>query len=94
MAAVQGYVDADEFNTMPKTTTEVTEETNQQVVIDNTQTGLDTGQSKSLDTITDFSNVPYQFHSFSTINDVGKRWIMKYYLSLCKEIFPCGGVGS
>ena len=70
---------------MPKTTTEVTEETNQQVVIDNTQTGLNT-QSNSSDTITDFSNVPYEFHSFSTINDVGKRWIMKYYLSLCKEM--------
>ena len=85
LAAVRGYVDADEFNTMPKTTTEVTEETNQQVVIDNTQTGLNT-QSNSSDTITDFSNAPYEFHSFSTINDVGKRWIMKYYLSLCKEM--------
>ena len=36
--------------------------------------------------VTDVSNVPYQFHSFSTINDVGKRWIMKYYLSTCKEL--------
>ena len=35
MAAVQGYVDADEFNTMPKTQTQVTEETTQQVVADN-----------------------------------------------------------
>ena len=85
LCCVRGYVDADEFNTMPKTTTEVTEETNQQVVIDNTQTGLNT-QSNSSDTITDFSNAPYEFHSFSTINDVGKRWIMKYYLSLCKEM--------
>jgi len=95
IAAVQNYVDADEFNTMPKTQTSVTEETTQHVVIDNTQTGVDPGISTSVSTssntttdgtITDFSNVPYQFHSFSGINDVGKRWIMKYYLSLCKEL--------
>ena len=95
IAAVQGYVDADEFNVMPKTQTEVTEETTEQVVIDNTQTGLNDGTPKSYnsgtsysssDAITDVSNAPYQFHSFSTINDVGKRWIMKYYLALCKEL--------
>ena len=94
IAAVQGYVDADEFNVIPKTQTEVTEETNQQVLVDNTQTGLNPGPNSSIDTtintttdtITDFSNAPYEFHSFSTINDVGKRWIMKYYLSLCKEM--------
>ena len=88
IAAVQGYVDADEFNVIPKTQTQVSEETNQQVLIDNTTTGLnpEPGLSSSPDTITDFSNAPYEFHSFSTINDVGKRWIMKYYLSLCKEM--------
>ena len=93
IAAVQGYVDADEFNTMPKTQTQVTEETTQQVVADNTQTGLppeSTTPSRQLasspDSITDVSNVPYEFHSFSAINDVGKRWIMKYYLSTCKEL--------
>jgi len=93
IAAVQGYVDADEFNTMPKTQTQVTEETTQQVVADNTQTGLppeSTRPSRQLasspDSITDVSNAPYEFHSFSAINDVGKRWIMKYYLSTCKEL--------
>lgn len=93
IAAVQGYVDADEFNTMPKTQTQVTEETTQQVVADNTQTGLPsetTTPSRQLasspDSITDVSNAPYEFHSFSAINDVGKRWIMKYYLSTCKEL--------
>lgn len=93
IAAVQGYVDADEFNTMPKTQTQVTEETTQQVVADNTQTGLpseSTTPSRQLasspDSITDVSNAPYEFHSFSAINDVGKRWIMKYYLSTCKEL--------
>jgi hypothetical protein len=88
IAAVQGYVDADEFNTIPKTQTSVTEETNQQVVVNNTQSGInpDTTLNSTSDTITDFSNAPYQFHSFGTINDVGKRWIMKYYLATCKEL--------
>lgn len=99
IAAVQGYVDADEFNTMPKTQTNVTEETTQQVVINETSKGLDDGSQKeddsiypkrpydsAKDSVTDVSNAPYQFHSFATINDVGKRWIMKYYLSLCKEL--------
>jgi hypothetical protein len=102
IAAVQGYVDADEFNVMPKNQTDVTEETTEQVVVDNSTTGLNDGTAKSVlqksnisddvsftsstDSITDVSNVPYQFHSFATINDVGKRWIMKYYLALCKEL--------
>ena len=94
IAAVQGYVDADEFNTIPKTQTQVTEETTQQVVADEVQTGIPPGEERcnshnlasSPDSVTDFSNVPYEFHSFSTINDVGKRWIMKYYLSTCKEL--------
>ena len=85
---------------MPKNQTEVIEETTEQVVVDNTQTGINDGTPKSYtkseisddvsftssDSITDVSNAPYQFHSFSTINDVGKRWIMKYYLALCKEL--------
>lgn len=99
IAAVQGYVDADEFNTMPKTQTDISEETTENVVIDETQIGLDDGTNddisdvypqrppdRSTDSVTDASNVPYQFHNFATINDVGKRWIMKYYLSLCKEL--------
>jgi len=104
IAAVQGYVDADEFNTMPKTQTQVSEETTQQVVSTETTNGLNDGTPKNVNddtesdafpkrpyggsqtSVTDVSNVPYQFHSFSTINDVGKRWIMKYYLSLCKEL--------
>ena len=99
MAAVQGYVDADEFNTIPNSQTEITEETTEQVVVDETQVGLDDGTNddvsdiyphrppdRSPDSVTDASNAPYQFHSFATINDVGKRWIMKYYLSTCKEL--------
>ena len=95
LAAVQGYVDADEFNTIPKTQTQVSEETTQQIVSTESTTGINDGTSKNIssdvqnvstNSVTDVSNVPYQFHSFSTINDVGKRWIMKYYLSTCKEL--------
>jgi hypothetical protein len=108
IAAVQGYVDADEFNTIPKTQTQIEEETTQQVVSTESKSGINDGTPKSIQetnednltsdvypkrpygetstSVTDVSNVPYQFHSFSTINDVGKRWIMKYYLSLCKEL--------
>ena len=97
MAAVQGYVDADEFNTIPKTQTQIEESTTQQVVSTESKQGLDDGschndnkETKSSvgcdSSVTDVSNAPYEFHNFGTINDVGKRWIMKYYLSLCKEL--------
>ena len=100
MAAVQGYVDADDFNVIPKTQTQVSEETREQVVVDNggnphashnTNSTTNETTNESCDiypdgSVTDFSNVPYQFHNFATINDVGKRWIMKYYLALCKEL--------
>lgn len=99
MAAVQGYVDAEDFNIIPKTQTEVTEETTEQVVIDrNNATQPDSHLHSDINekkddcdvypsgSVTDFSNVPYQFHNFASINDVGKRWIMKYYLALCKEL--------
>ena len=101
IAAVQGYVDADELKTMPKTQTPVSEETTQQVVINETGNGINDYSSnddelsdvypkrpfeKSPDSVTDVSNAPYEFHNFDTINDVGKRWIMKYYLALCKEL--------
>lgn len=93
IAAVQGYVDAEQFSTMPRTQTEVTEETTQKMVSTETTTGLNTESENITNSMaggenitTDVSNAPYQFHSFGTINDVGKRWIMKYYLSLCKEL--------
>ena len=36
--------------------------------------------------ISDFSNVPYLNMVYTTINDVGKQWIRKYCLALCKEM--------
>ena len=37
-------------------------------------------------TISDFSNVPYEDVIYSNINAVGKQWIRKYCLALCKEM--------
>jgi hypothetical protein len=36
--------------------------------------------------ITDISNVPYANPTYSRINSIGKSWIMRYVLALCKEI--------
>jgi hypothetical protein len=36
--------------------------------------------------IGDYSNVPYNNIPYSNINSVGKQWIRKYYLALCKEV--------
>jgi hypothetical protein len=34
----------------------------------------------------DYSNIPYQNIPYYTINSVGKQWIKKYFLALCKEL--------
>ena len=36
--------------------------------------------------ITDFSNAPFNNMTFADINEVGKQWIKKYGLALCKEL--------
>ena len=36
--------------------------------------------------VSDFSNVPYDNMKYEFINDVGKQWIRKYGLALCKEL--------
>ena len=40
----------------------------------------------SSDVISDYSNVPYNNMKYQFINDVGKQWIRKYGLALCKEL--------
>ena len=46
------------------------------------------GSSSSTTTpeIGDYSNVPYNFIQYQNINSVGRQWIWKYYLALCKEV--------
>lgn len=36
--------------------------------------------------VSDYSNIPYNNVVYSTLNDVGKQWIRKYFLALCKEL--------
>jgi hypothetical protein len=36
--------------------------------------------------IGDFSNAPYDLHTYSYINPAGKQWIFKYTLALAKEV--------
>ena len=36
--------------------------------------------------VSDYSNVGYDFMTYSQINDVGKQWIRKYSLALAKEL--------
>ena len=47
---------------------------------DNTLQGTTNG------VITDFSNAPFNNMAFANINEVGKQWIKKYGLALCKEL--------
>ena len=42
--------------------------------------------SGSADVVSDYSNVPYNNMEYQFINDVGKQWIRKYGLALCKEL--------
>ena len=45
-----------------------------------------TAQGKSAGVVSDMSNAPYNNMEFRFINDVGKQWIKKYGLALCKEL--------
>ena len=40
----------------------------------------------STDKISDFSDIPYNILTYSSINDAGKQWIRKYTLALSKEL--------
>ncbi|OUW63301.1 MAG: hypothetical protein CBD58_00425 [bacterium TMED198] len=43
-------------------------------------------QGTTTGVITDFSNAPFNNMTFKDINEVGKQWIKKYGLALCKEL--------
>jgi hypothetical protein len=38
------------------------------------------------ESLSDYSDIPYDFIQYSFINDVGKQWIRKYTLALVKEL--------
>ena len=43
-------------------------------------------QTIQADSLSDYSDIPYNFIQYSKINEVGKQWIRKYTLALCKEL--------
>jgi len=43
-------------------------------------------QTIQADSLSDYSDIPYDFIQYSNINDVGKQWIRKYTLALSKEL--------
>ena len=43
-------------------------------------------QTIQSDSLSDYSDIPYDFIQYSYINDVGKQWIRKYTLALSKEL--------
>jgi hypothetical protein len=45
-----------------------------------------TAYGETSNTVSDFSNVPYNNMEYQFINDVGKQWIRKYGLALSKEL--------
>ena len=47
---------------------------------------LQTAYGETSNTVSDFSNVPYDNMKYQFINDVGKQWIRKYGLALTKEL--------
>ncbi len=38
------------------------------------------------DSLSDYSDIPYDFIQYGNINDVGKQWVRKYTLALAKEL--------
>ena len=48
------------------------------------------GSAVSSTVIGDYSNVPYETIPYGSINSVGKQWVRKYFLALCKEVL--GGI--
>ena len=47
---------------------------------------LQTAHGETSNTVSDYSNVPYDNMEYQFINDVGKQWIRKYGLALSKEL--------
>ena len=46
----------------------------------------DVTQNYTLDKVSDPSNIPYKFITYSEINSMGRNWIRKYTLALAKEL--------
>jgi hypothetical protein len=54
--------------------------------VENDKTGSVFMSASAYQRSSDYSNIPYQNIPYYTINSVGRQWIRKYFLALCKEV--------
>jgi hypothetical protein len=54
--------------------------------VENDKTGSVFMSGSAYEKSSDYSNIPYQNIPYYTINSVGRQWIKKYFLALCKEV--------
>jgi hypothetical protein len=47
---------------------------------------IDVTQDYTLNKVSDPSNIPYKFITYTEINSMGRNWIRKYTLALAKEL--------
>tara|TARA_B100000902_G_scaffold354258_1_gene366282 strand:- start:13 stop:942 length:930 start_codon:yes stop_codon:yes gene_type:complete len=47
---------------------------------------IDVTQNETLNRVSDPSNIPYKFLTYTEINSMGRNWIRKYTLALAKEL--------
>jgi len=47
------------------------------------------GMLNNTGSVADYANIPYNNITYNTINSVGKQWIRKYFLAICKELLGC-----
>jgi hypothetical protein len=62
----------------------LTKDRDAQVTFNNQSSG--SLSQTSVPVVSDYSNIQYNVIPYSNINEVGKQWIRKYFLALCKEL--------
>jgi len=55
-------------------------------IVANDRLGSELVSSASYQSASDYSNIPYENIQYGSINSVGRQWIRKYFLALCKEV--------
>jgi len=64
----------------------VTAERDAQLLYTNQSSGSVDQMASASMVVSDYSNIQYNVIPYSNINEVGKQWIRKYFLALCKEL--------
>ncbi len=55
-------------------------------VVEKDKYGANFYSGSAYSNVSDYSNAPYQVIQYSSINSVGRQWIKKYFIALCKEM--------